>query len=97
MFTTISTNLLDLHKVKFSLYRAWRPLGLREVEAPIFTDIQLTDGGKAVSPTRQLLFYPQQNSWYSFLLKAESTPGPQVNRKNPPHPGLEPAAFQLVA
>jgi hypothetical protein len=26
-----------LKKVKFSLYRPWRPLGLREVEAPTFS------------------------------------------------------------
>jgi hypothetical protein len=47
---------------------------LREVEAPTFSDIRLTDGGKVVSPTRRPLFYPQENSWYSFLLEAESTP-----------------------
>jgi hypothetical protein len=33
-------------KVKFSLYRPWRPLGLREVEAPIFSDIRFIDGSK---------------------------------------------------
>jgi hypothetical protein len=31
---------------------------LREVEAPTFSDIQLTDGGKVVSPTRRQLFIP---------------------------------------
>jgi hypothetical protein len=36
-------------KVNLSLYRLWRPLGLREVEAPTFSDIRLTDGGKTVS------------------------------------------------
>jgi hypothetical protein len=38
-------------KVKLSLYRPWRPLELREVETPTFSDIRLTDGGKVVSPT----------------------------------------------
>jgi hypothetical protein len=33
-------------KVKLSLYRPWRPLGLREVEAPTFSDIRHTDGCK---------------------------------------------------
>jgi hypothetical protein len=28
-------------KVKLSLYRPWRPLGLREVDAPTFLDIRL--------------------------------------------------------
>jgi hypothetical protein len=38
-------------KVKLSLYRPWRPLGLQEVEALTFSDIRLIDGGKVVSPT----------------------------------------------
>jgi hypothetical protein len=63
-------------KVKLSLYRSWKPLGLWEVEAPTFSDIQLTDSGKVVSPMRQPLFTPQEDSWYSFLLEAELTPGP---------------------
>jgi hypothetical protein len=45
-------------KVKLSLYRPWRPLGLREVEAPTFSDIRLIDVGKVVSLTRRLLFTP---------------------------------------
>jgi hypothetical protein len=36
-------------KVKLSPYRPWRPLGLREVEAPTFSDIRLIEGGKVVS------------------------------------------------
>jgi hypothetical protein len=47
-------------KVKLSLHRAWRPLELREVEAPTFPDIQLTDGGEVVSPTRRPLFTPRK-------------------------------------
>jgi hypothetical protein len=40
-------------KVTISLYKPWRPFGLREVEAPKFLDIRLTDGGKVVGPTRR--------------------------------------------
>jgi hypothetical protein len=47
-------------KVKLSLYRLWRPLGLQEVEAPTFSDIWLLDDGKVVSPRRQLLFTPRK-------------------------------------
>jgi hypothetical protein len=36
----------------------WRPLGLREVEAPTFSDIRHTDGGKVVRATRRPLFTP---------------------------------------
>jgi hypothetical protein len=47
-------------KVKLSLYSPRRPLRLREVEAPIFSDIRLTDGGKVVSPAFQPLFTPRK-------------------------------------
>jgi hypothetical protein len=50
-----------LHKkIRLSLYRPWRPLGLREVGAPTFSDIRLTDGGKVVSLTRRPLFTPRK-------------------------------------
>jgi hypothetical protein len=54
----------DLHimnkKVKLSPYRPWRPLGLREIEAPTFSDIRLIDGGKVLSPMRRPLFTPRK-------------------------------------
>jgi hypothetical protein len=53
-------NLSTEAKVKFSLYRPWRPLWLREVEAPTFSDVWLTDGGKVVSPMRRPLFTPRK-------------------------------------
>jgi hypothetical protein len=40
---------------------------------PHFLDNQLTNGG--VIFTRRLPFTPKENSWYSFLLEADSTPG----------------------
>jgi hypothetical protein len=53
-------NINYMVKVKFSLYRPWRPLGLREVEAPTFSDIRLIDGAKVASPTRQPLLTPRK-------------------------------------
>jgi hypothetical protein len=44
----------------FSLYRPWRPLGLRGVEVPTFSDIRLIDGGKVVSPTLRPLSTPRK-------------------------------------
>jgi hypothetical protein len=50
---------------------------------PCFLDNRLTDGGKVVSPTRPVALYPpQEDSWYSFLLEAESTPGPLCDWKD---------------
>jgi len=40
------------------------------------------DGGKFVSLTHRPLFTPNQYPWYSFLLEAETTPGPQCVRKD---------------
>ena len=55
-------------------------------------------------PYAPAAFTPRKYSWYSFLLEAESTPGPQCNRKdfmsmkNPlTLAGIEPATFQFVA
>jgi hypothetical protein len=42
---------------------------------PYFPDYRLTDGGEVVL-TRLPRFTPQEHSWYSFLLEAESFPGP---------------------
>jgi hypothetical protein len=45
------------------------PWGCERPRLPHFLDNRLTDGGKVVSCP-----YPQEASWYSFLLEAESTP-----------------------
>jgi hypothetical protein len=43
------------------------------LRVPQYADNRLTDGGKVVSLTRRPPFTPQEGSWYSFLLEAEST------------------------
>ena len=55
-------------------------------------------------PYAPAAFTHRKNSWYSFLLEAESTPGPYCDRKdfmsmkNPLTPaGIEPATFPFVA
>jgi hypothetical protein len=52
------------------------PQGCETLRFPQYLDNRLTDGGKVVSLTRRPLFTPQEGSWYSFLLEAESIPGP---------------------
>jgi hypothetical protein len=54
-------------------------MGLCCGEVPTFSlDSRFTDGGKFVSLTRRPPFTPQESSWYSFVLEAESTPGPYL-------------------
>jgi hypothetical protein len=42
----------------------------------LFLENRLTDGDNVASLTRRPPFTPQEDSWYLFLLQAESTPGP---------------------
>jgi hypothetical protein len=51
------------------------PWGCETSKLPHFLDNQLIDGGVVVCLMRQPLFTPQEDSWCSFLLEAESTPG----------------------
>jgi len=56
--------------------QAWSgPEGSRKLRFPDFmTTAQ--DGGKVVSLTHRPPLPPGNITWYSFLLEAESTPGP---------------------
>ena len=49
-----------------------------------FPDFMTTaqDGCKVVSLTHRPPLHPRKYTWYSFLLEAESTPGPYCNRKD---------------
>jgi hypothetical protein len=49
------------------------PLGCERWRFPHFLDNRLTDGGEVFRPSA---LYPKEDSWYSFLLEAESIPGP---------------------
>jgi hypothetical protein len=50
--------------------------GYETSRLPHFLDNRLIDCCKVVSLTCRPPFTPQEDSWYSFLLEAESTPGP---------------------
>jgi hypothetical protein len=75
---------------------------LRKVEAPAFSDIRLTDGGKVVSSTSRPLFTPRKipgTHSIRTLVDAKAIIGLEElgKLKSPPNPGLEPATFWLVA
>jgi len=51
------------------------PEGSKKLRFPDYVTM-VQDGGKVVSLTHRPLFAPRKYSSYSFLLEAESTPGP---------------------
>jgi hypothetical protein len=57
------------------------PEGSRKLK---FSDYMTTaqDVGKVVSLTHRPPLAPRKCSWYSFMLEAESTPGPYCDRKD---------------
>jgi hypothetical protein len=58
------------------------------------------DGSKVVSLTHRPPLPPRKYPWYSFLLEAESTPGPLCDRKDYVSmipAGIEPVTFRFVA
>ena len=71
-----SQNIVTHLKGKAAPLQAWTgPEVSRKLRVPDFmTTTQ--DVGKVVSLTHRPLFTPRKYSWYSFLLEAESTPGP---------------------
>ena len=56
--------------------QAWSgPQGSRKLGFPDFMTVA-QDGGKGVSLMHRPPLPPRKHTWYSFLLEAESTPGP---------------------
>jgi hypothetical protein len=51
------------------------PYGCETSRFPHFLEYRFTDGGEVVSLKRRPPFNSQADSWYSFLLEAEWTPG----------------------
>ena len=57
--------------------QGWKgPKVLTRLRRPDFSRQSAHEGGKVLSPTHRPPLPPRKYSWYSFLLQAESTPGP---------------------
>jgi len=74
--------VLYLVKVKLSLYRSITgPENSRRLSTPKFRD-KRHKKVVSLSALRTGPLYPIKYLWYSFLLEAVSTPGPQCGRKD---------------
>ena len=63
-------------ETKLSHYSPGQALGVPGPSGSQISRRSAHKGGKVVSHTHRTAFTPRKYSWYSFLLKAESTPGP---------------------
>ena len=71
-----------MYQIKAVPLQAWSgPEGSRKLRFPDFMTTAEV-GGKVVSLTHRPPLSPRKCSWYSFLLEAESTPGPWCDRKD---------------
>jgi len=96
------SSVFSLKKVKQSHYRPGQAQRVQRSQGPqISWQRHRTVVG--CQPYAPAAFTPRKYSWYSFLLEAESTPGPQCDRKdfismkNPLTPaGIEPATSSTL-
>jgi hypothetical protein len=68
--------LLICCKLSYPCNRPWRPIGLWDIEASTFSRQSSHRWQWGCQPHAPATLYPHEDSWYAFLLEAESTAGP---------------------
>jgi hypothetical protein len=71
-----------LYTPSYRCNRLWRPIRLWDVEASTFSTQSVHRWRWSCQPYAPAALYSQEDSWYSFLLEAESTPGPRYGWKD---------------
>jgi hypothetical protein len=64
-----------IKRQSYSCNRPWSSTGFEMSTLQHFLDNCLTDGDEVCQPYAPAALYPQENSWYPFLLVAESNRG----------------------
>jgi hypothetical protein len=81
IYTRVFIYIYRYGKGKAVPLQAWSgPECSRKLRFPDFMTTE-QDDGKVVSLTHRPPLTPGNNTWYSFLLEADSTPGPLCDRK----------------
>jgi hypothetical protein len=66
---------LNKKRQSYPCNRPWRPIGLRDIEAPTFSR-QSAHKWRWGQPYPPAALYHQEDCWYLFMLEGESTPRP---------------------
>jgi hypothetical protein len=81
LYKTVTWCFLQKVKVKQSNYNPWQTLRVPGACGSQISRQSAHEGGE-VSPTHRPSLPHRKYSWYTFLLQAESTPGPKCGQKN---------------
>jgi hypothetical protein len=72
-YVPVRNSFIFLKKLSYPYKRPWRPIGLWGI-APTFSRQSAHRWRRGCQPYSPTALYPQEDSWYPFLLEAETAP-----------------------